>query len=229
MTEPQQECADPVADPVDFDDEATPDPLPGLINTEDPDWRRFQDDDPEYFLRVAGRAIRVFCGWHIFPSRTVTVHKLSIGTRGVIMLPSRYVTDVQQVTVYGGSAHAHTLLPDDYLWHQAGWIERKGQTYYNDGWWEQGAYVYGNDPYYLPVTEPGHAAVTFTHGYDELPEDVKQVAFELAEQAMTIHSGNVKMLEAPIGFRVQASQNFGLSFNPEQIARLANYRIGFTS
>lgn len=203
------------------------DPVPSLVTPKDPDWDRYKKDDPEYFLRAAGQLIRTFVGWHIYPNRTETRHKLQVGNRGVIMLPSRHVTNVEQVTVCRGGEHdaGHTLQPDEYLWHEAGWIERKGQTFYNDGW-AAGAYYYGNDPYYLPVSEPGHALVTFTHGYADLPDDVKEIAFEVAEQAMAIRTGNVKMLEAPIGFRVQASQNFGLSLNPEQIVRLANYRLG---
>lgn len=197
--------------------------LPPLVSDSD-DWGRYLRDDPEYFLRAAGQLIRVFCGWNIFPNRTETVGKLPVGARGVIMLPSRHVTNVEQVTLYHGE-HPHTLQPDDYLWHEAGYIERKGLSYWNDGW-ERGAYVLGSDPFYNTVTEPGHASVTFTHGFPELPADVKQIAFEVAEQAMAIRTGNIKMLEAPIGFRIQTSQNAGLSLNELQIARLANYRLG---
>lgn len=203
------------------------DGLPSLVGVEDPDWDRYKSDDPEYFLRAAGELVRRFVGWHLWPSRTETVRR-SVGARGVIMLPTRYCTAVEQVTLLHGE-HPHTLLPDEYLWHEAGWIERRGQSYWDDGWW-RGAYILGNDPFYLSVSEPGYASVTFTHGYPgELPVDVKAIVFEVAEQAMAMRSGNVKMVEAPIGFRVQTSQNAGLSLNEEQIARLANYRIGMVS
>ncbi|MEC4763809.1 hypothetical protein VT930_11910 [Mycobacterium sherrisii] len=200
------------------------DDLPPLVSEQDPDWRLYREDDPEYFLRAAGELIRRFVGWHLWPSRTETV-RLSVGARGVIMLPSRHVTAVEQVTLMHGE-HPHTLLPDEYLWHEAGWIERRGQSYWNDGWF-RGPYIFGSDPYYLPICGPGYSSVTFTHGYpDGLPADVKQIAFEVAEQAMAVRTGNVKMLEAPIGFRIQASQDFGLSLNELQIARLSNYRLG---
>lgn len=110
------------------------DPLPPLASDRDEDWAKFRRDDPEWFLRAAGELIRVFCGWHIYPNVTETVGKLTVGTRGVIMLPSPHVTDVEQVTLYHGE-HPHTLQPDEYLWHEAGWIERKGQSYWNDGWY----------------------------------------------------------------------------------------------
>ncbi|MEB4212331.1 hypothetical protein [Mycobacterium sp. 94-17] len=202
------------------------DPLPPLVTDKDPDWGRYQADDPEWFLRAAGELIRRFCGWHLAPNRTETVHKVKIGNHGVIMLPSRHVTNVEQVTIYHG-AHPHTLQPDEFLWHEAGYIERTAQWFWNDGWY-QGAYVLGSDPYYLPVTSPGYASITLSHGWMELPVDVKEVAFELAESAMALR-GNTKMVEAPIGFRVQTSMNGGVNLNEEQIARLANFRIGITS
>lgn len=197
---------------------------PPLVTDKDEDWSRYKSDDPEYFLRAAGALIRVFCGWHIHPNIKQTVDKLPVGARGVIMLASRFVTSLEQITLYHGE-HPHTLLPDEYIWHEGGWIERRGLSYWNDGW-ERGSYIFGNDPFYLPVSQPGYASVTFTHGFPELPDSVKQVAFEVAEQAMAIRTGNVKMLEAPIGFRIQTSQNAGLSLNEEQIARLSTFRLG---
>lgn len=199
--------------------------LPQLVDAQDPDWSAYLTDDPDWFLRAAGREIRKYCGWHLFPNQRDTVHKIRVGTRGIIMLPSRHVTSVEAVHISMNEGHPpSTENPNDYVWHEAGYIERKGFAYYA-GWYYAG-YYYGNDPYYLPVWDTGFAAVTFWHGYPTLPEDVKEVAFELAEQAMQVRAGNVKMLEAPGGFRAQTSQNFGLSLNPEQKDRLANYRIG---
>lgn len=199
--------------------------LPVLVTPDDPDWESFQADDPEWFLRAAGREIRKYCGWHITPNRRQTATKIHTGTRGVIMLPSRHVTNVESLFIQQDETlPAHTVDPTDYVWHEAGYIERKGWAYYNG--WFAAAYYYGNDPYYLPVYNNGFASCTFWSGYATLPDDVKSVAFELAEQAMTVHSGNVKMLESPGGFKATTSQNFGLSLNPEQKNRLANYRTG---
>lgn len=199
--------------------------LPDLVTQDDPDWAKYRDDDPDWFLRVAGRAIRIYCGWHIYPNKRECLTKIRTGSKGIIMLPSRYVTAVESLAIRTGSGSAPQLIdPCDYEWHETGWIQRKGWSYYND--WQFSGYYYGNDPYYLTVNDPGEASCTFWHGYNTLPDDVKEVAFELGEQAMTARTGNVKMLEAPIGYRVQMSQNFGLILNPEQMARLSNYRIG---
>lgn len=103
-----------MTEPPQCDDELAP-----LVSEQDPDWARFRDDDPEYFLRAAGQVIRVFVGWHIYPNITQTVEQLAVGTRGLIMLPSRHVTQVEQVTLCHGE-HPHTLQPDEYVWHEAG-------------------------------------------------------------------------------------------------------------
>jgi hypothetical protein len=199
--------------------------LPDLVTTSDPDWAKYLSDDPAWFLRVAGKAIRTYCGWHIYPNQRDCLHHIRTGAKGIIMLPSRYVTAVESLSInVGDDSPPQCIKPHDYEWFQSGWIQRKGWSYYND--WQFSGYYYGNDPFYLPVSRPGEASCTFWHGYTDLPDDVKQVAFELGEQAMAARSGNVKMLEAPIGFRVQVSQNFGLILNQEQMARLANYRTG---
>lgn len=199
-----------------------PTPLPGLVTPTDPDWSAFQGDDPALFLAAAGRTIRKFLGWHLYPNITETADKIKIGSHGIIMLPSRYVTGVECVRIHTGHGWHH-LDPHDYTWFKAGYIERKGSPSYNDGWWP---YVYGNDQFsYLPVTQPGLASVTFTHGYAELPEDVKAVAYELAEAAMVVRSGSLKQLESPGGYKAAFSQNQGLNLTPELKNRLASYRV----
>lgn len=197
--------------------------LDSLVGADDPDWVKFQEDDPEWYLRVAGRAIRQYVGWHLFPNIQVTVEHIRTGSNGIIMLPSRHVTQVDWLTIQTGADPV--LIPAvDYEVYEAGWIQRKGWAYWND--WYYSGYYYGNDPYYLPVTQPGIAAACLWHGYNELPDDVKQVAFELAEQAMTVRSGNVKQLDAPGGYKVITTQAFGLTLNKDQMDRLASYRIG---
>ena len=199
--------------------------LQSLVTPEDPDWEKFSNDDPEWFLRAAGRAIRKYCGWHLFPNERHTVRKIRTGARGIVMLPSRHVTEVESLFIQPDEDHPPHLVPDhDYVWHAAGYIERKGWSYYAG--WQYNGYYYGNDPYYAPVWGTEFAACTFWHGWSVLPDDIKQVAFELAEQAMTVHAGNLKMLEAPGGFRAMMSQPFGLSLNDDQMARLSSYRIG---
>lgn len=200
----------------------SPQPLPNLLSVTDPDWSAYKNDDPKFFLKEAGRAVRRFLGWHVYPSITETADKLRIGSHGIIMLPSRHVTGVECVRIHTGHGWHH-LNPDDYTWFPAGYIQRKGSPCYNDGWWP---YTYGDDQFtYLPVTQPGLASVTFTHGYTELPADVKGVSFELAEAAMVVRSGAVKQLESPGGYRAAFSQNQGMNLTPEMKNRLASYRV----
>lgn len=194
-----------------------------LVSTADPDWQAFQTKDPDWFLKVAGDAIRVYCGWHLFPNLTHTAPQLPIGAKGLIMLPSRHVTDVSNVTVFPRSDTPVTLNPDtDYLWDRGGWIQRNGWPLWGDVY---AGYYYGNDPYWLPVWQAGIASVTFSHGFDVLPNDIKEIAYELALSTIQMRAGNIKEIATP-GFRLQPGQCFGATLNDEQKNRLANYRIG---
>jgi hypothetical protein len=203
--------------------------IPDLIGVTDPDWQSFLTSDPAYYLRVAGAAIRKYCGWHLWPSMTVTKTKLMTGSDGIVMLPSRYVTDVSQVVMENRDPGLDpvTLDPDSYKWFEPGWVQWIGSGC-GWGWGWPGAYYYGPDtPYYLPVTNYGLADVTFTHGYDELPDDIKQVAFELTKGILTIGPGvtNVKEVQSP-QYKTVFGQASGLTLNDQQKGRLANYRIG---
>lgn len=202
--------------------------LEQLVTPDDPDWNAFQSDDPAYFLRAAGHVIRKYVGWHIFPNQKQTLKKIRCGTRGIIILPARHITQVDSIFIaHSEDRPPHFLDPHEYVWHENGVIERKGWSYYNG--WQYAGYFYGNDPYYMPAWDTGFADCTFWSGYETLPDDVKTIAFELAEQAMTVRTGNIKLLESPGGYRAQTSQNFGLALNPEQMNRLANYRVGMVA
>lgn len=205
--------------------------LEQLVSPSDPDWASYQSDSPDWFMKAAGDVIRKYCGWHIFPNIKTIQKNIMCGSRGIIVLPSRYITQVDSLIVGDDGnleyPNAQWIDPKDYVWHEAGWIQRKGYAYYQ-GWYYSG-YYYGNDPYYLPVWDTGLATCTFWHGYESLPDEVKAVAFELAEQAMAVRTGNVKMMQSPGGYQVQTSQNFGLSLNCEQMNRLANYRVGMVA
>ena len=196
-----------------------------LLDPSDPDWVSFLRKDPAWFLKVAGREIRRYCGWHVYPGRVVTESQLEIGAKGIITLPSRYVTDVSNVTVFPQSLTAQTLTyPNDYLWFKGGWIERLGYPYWGELYT---GYYYGNDPYYLRVWQAGWASVTFTHGYDQVPDDIKEVAFELASTTVRNSGGNAKEINTP-GFKLTLTQPYGATLNQDQKNRLANYRIGGT-
>jgi hypothetical protein len=198
---------------------------PDLLDPNDPDWQSFQSKDPDWFLKVAGDAIRVYCGWHLYPNITATEPQLPIGAKGIIMLPSRHVTDVASVTVFPKSDQPCVLDPDtDYIWDEEGWIQRSGFPLWGDVY---SGYYYGNDPYYLPVWQAGIASVVFNHGYDEVPADIKEVAYELATSTTMFSAspGTIKEIATP-GFRLSPGADFGANLSVNQRNRLANYRIG---
>lgn len=188
--------------------------LQPLTSVDDPDWAAFQTRDPAWNLTVAGREIRRYCGWHIYPNLQQAATNLPIGAHGIIQLPSLHVTDVAAVLIQHTS-HTTVLDPARYTWHEYGVIEP------HDWAWWSGCGVYGP---FSPTYQLGHATVTFTSGYDEPPDDVKQVAFELATTTMEVNAGNVKEIQTP-GYRLQTSQPYGATLNDDQKNRLAPYRL----
>lgn len=193
-----------------------------LVAADDADWTAFKAAAPEWFLGAAGAAVRNYCGWHLAPNLTVTLGNLEIGSRGIIMLPSRYVTAVSEVVIATGhddqGSTGVKLESGEYQWHAGGWIVTKGGPYL-------GGYYFGPNPAYLPIYSHGLAQVTFTHGYQELPDDIKAVIFELAQSATDMPAGNVKGIAAPNGFQLDLSQPAGMTLNCDQRNRLANYRL----
>lgn len=197
--------------------------LEPLVTTADPDWAAFQANDPDYYMRVAGQAIRRYCGWQIWPNQPVTARNLPIENRGIITLPSLMVTDVQAVLLQDPTGEDNTVLePGQYNWYDYGTVEPVN--------WQNwagyvGSYGYGPENWsFLAVYQTGLATVTFTSGYDELPEDVKQVAFELVTTTMEVAAGNVKEIQTP-GYKLQLTQAYGATLNPDQKNRLSAYRL----
>ena len=170
-----------------------------LFDPDDSDWAEYQQQAPEYYLRVAGHAIRNYLGWHLSPSLVHTI-EAPVGQRGLIMLPSRYITAIGQVQISGV-----TLEEDeDFVWDAGGWIET-GRFFF-DAW-------------------PNRATVTFTHGYEVMPLEVKQVAYEMVESTIATPVGNVSQMSTPAGYRISLSDPSGFHFNKGQQAILAPYRL----
>ena len=194
-----------------------------LLDPADPDWAKFQAHDPDWFLHVAGEAIRVYCGWHIYPNLKVTVPNLEIGTRGTIMLPSTKVTDVSSVTLQSPGDQEDTLLePSGYTWFENGVIEPFGFS----NWSSYSGYYYGPDNWsYLPVYQHGYATVVFDSGFSEVPTVIKEIAYELTTTTTEVAAGNVKEIQTP-GFRLQLMQAYGATLTADQKNRMVNYRIG---
>lgn len=166
-------------------------------------------------LRATGETIRSFCGWHIAPSITEQLENLEIGSNGIIVLPSLYVTDVSSIVVqYSQEDEPTTLDPAGYRWFRQGFIEPVASQYVS---------TWG----YLPNTTGGYATVTFTHGYEALPDDVKQVCFELAGWTAAMPTGgDMKTIASP-GFHLtlRGQTSPGMNLNDDQKSRLANYTL----
>lgn len=191
-----------------------------LLTVEDPDWLKNATSDPGFLLRTTGEIIRTYCGWHIAPSITETRERLEVGSHGLIMLPSLHVTDVSSVVLNG-----QVLDPTSYTWFHQGFLKPLRDTAYQSAW----GYYYEAGPVFLPSTENLLADVTFTHGYETVPADVKAVAYELAGWASQTPAvgGSVREIASP-GFRlVTGGENdIGMSLSTGQKNRLASYRIG---
>lgn len=189
----------PILDPVTVSD------LPPLVTTADPDYEKFKAGDEDYLLRVASDAMRDYCGWHLSPSITETYRQLRLGSQGLVMLPSRYVTDVSQVV------SGQVIDPSAYEWFPDGWIQLASTVQF---------------------CTVALVDVTMTHGYAELPANLKQIAFELAQQTATSSGliSGVRSIKSP-----QYSADFtdavkaGMSFSDEQLSTLNDYRLDWVA
>jgi hypothetical protein len=205
------------------------DPLPPLVTTSDPDYALYKAGDEEYLLRVACSAIRDYCGWHIAPPITDTYEQLKVGSKGIVMLPSRYVTDVAEVKAHNHDPNAEVVVLDanTYEWFEQGWIERINVSSW--GWSWPGAYFGPDAPYYQPNYATLMVDVTMTHGYETLPDNIKQIAFELATStgASTGLITGIKSITSPQYTTTFADAvKAGMNFSDEQLHTLDDYRLG---
>lgn len=187
-----------------------------LLTESDPDLADFLSEGDGsfssralFFMRAAAEEVRNYCGWHIAPSVTETIDKLIIGSQGIILVPSLYVTDVANVVVDDNQV----LDQRGYHWFQQGFIETRSPVYRHGFSGLAGA---GS-----PV-----CSVTLTHGYQTCPLPVKAVIFDLMETAYDTPSGSVHSVTAP-GYGVTfANEDTQVQMTPGQMTRLAPYRIG---
>jgi hypothetical protein len=178
-----------------------------LFDPDEDDWVEFQNHTPEYYLRVASHAIRKYLGWHLSPSKTETI-MVPIKQRGIIPLPSRFVTAVSSLEIAG------TVMEDDsYKWDQGGWIQA-GRYFYDTSRWPT-----------VTSWQANEATVVMTHGYPEVPLEVKQVGFELVETTMATPVSNVSQMSTPAGYRITLSSPPGFYLTEWQQKVLAPYRL----
>lgn len=173
--------------------------LDSLLNAGD--LAKFASSDQSWWLAAAGRAIRDYCGWHVFPSVALTGAKVRCGERGLVILPSKWVTAVNNLVVDGSPL----VLDVDYYWQPADPTNMEG--YGNVI--QRRSYAYPRNPY---------ATVDYTHGYPTLPEDVAAVGYELVQQGRSRPGSNAKDLGAG-PYRVQYLKT-GNSLDDDQKRRL---------
>lgn len=153
---------------------------------------KFASSDQEFFLGAAGDMIRHFCGWHIAPSVSVVGAHIRLGERGLIALPTLYLTSVESLIV-----DKRVLVPDvDFTAEDTGIITRKVPNWPRE-----------------PL-----ATISYTHGHATLPRDVEAIGYELALQAMSRPGTNAKDLGAG-PYRVTLLK-LGIGLDDDQKARL---------
>jgi hypothetical protein len=174
-------------------------PIAPLVADADPDLSGWQAGDQSTYLAMASRAVRKFAGWHISPNVPVTAKRCWFGSKGLIMLPSTYVTSVDQVTIDG-----NVMVADqDYFWDEPkAWIEQKRQFWPHDQF----------------------ALIDFEHGYTECPLDVKEVVFQLVATAMELPASNASRLQT-MQYSFELNPDIGVTLSEIQRDRLSSYRI----
>lgn len=179
-----------------------------LFDPDEDDWVEYQNHTPEYYLRVASHAIRKYLGWHLAPSITQTI-TVPVKQRGLIPLPSRFVTAISSLVI-----NEEVLDVEDYAWNPGGWIQT-------------GGFFYDVTKYATlsSAWRPSEATVTFTHGYPEVPLEVRQVAYELVETTIATPVSNVSQMSTPAGYRITLSSPPGFYLTEWQQKVLAPYRL----
>lgn len=173
--------------------------LAPLIPEGDQDLASWQAGSEDWFVSAACREVRKFCGWHVAPSVDVVGLRCWFGGRGRIMLPSTFVSAVSAVVVDG----VELVADSDYFWDEPKpWIKRNK--------WSDPRFPWAN--------------VSFTHGHDECPEDVKTVIFELVATAMELPASNAVRFQST-QYEMELVPNIGVDLSKEQKSRLGQYRI----
>ena len=149
----------------------------------------YQAKDPQQALDAALAAVRAYCGWHIVPSISETVNVWSPGGQR-LFLQTRNLTAVISVIQDGATVSAST-----YTFERRGVIRRTSGCF--------------------SLRTP--AAANITHGYAELPADVKDVVLALAEQSISDTRGLASKSVGPF------SENYSPELDQSQKDKLAPY------
>lgn len=130
---------------------------------------RISASDPRADDLISGAtlAIQRMVGWHVAPVQTDTVLLDGASVGDLLALPSLKVRDVTSIATLEWGVSA-TLDPGLYEWSANGNVRRR----YGYAW----PYGFRN------------VSVTFTHGFDEVP-DLKQVVLQVVAQALSSPTG----------------------------------------
>lgn len=157
----------------------------------------YQAKDSQQALDAALAAVRSYCGWHIAPSQSDTATVFSPdGAR--LFVQTLNLTAVTSVTQDGVAVDLDTVALERYgvIGRTLGYSFRCG----------------------LPVE------VVFTHGYAELPADVKDVVLALAQRSISDTRGMVPRTGGA-GASMVVMENYGSQLGVGDKAKLAPYTI----
>lgn len=183
-------------------------PIAPLVSSDDSDLASWQAGDQDSFLAKVCESVRVFCGWHIAPSVSVSSRRYWVKEGGLVMLPSTHVTCVEQVAV--GYETRHVLTPfQDYSWEEPkGWLRVHAHNL-------PGGFYSWHEP---------HVFVSYTHGHAETPEDVRAVIYEVLATALELPASNASEVMTE-HYRFNLKSTVGVSLSDDQKNRLGKYRV----
>ena len=143
----------------------------------------YRGGDPDLVVAAAEGAVRSYCGWHIAPERTETVTAMSDGG-AALLLPTMQVRDVTAVN----------LLTTEGPVPEGSWRDTPrltaGVLLRTSGTW-----LYG-----------GVYEVDCTHGYANVPPEVRAVVLDIANLLATAPGGVTRQVAGPYQTEV-AEQN----------------------
>lgn len=178
---------------------------PDLVANDDPDLAAWQGFDQATFLGMVCAEVRSFCGWHVAPSLSVVSRRVYLGHGGLAVLKSTMVTSVDAVTFEG-----ETLTADcDYSWDEPkGWLRVHAER--------------------LPAPVRRGVApsvdVSYTHGFADVPPDVKAVIFEVLATSMELPASNADDVET-VQYKFKLKSSVGVALSQQQQERLGRYRL----
>lgn len=160
----------------------------------------YRDGDPALLLAAAEAAVRAYCGWHIAPVRTEDVVVNGSGGQ-VLGLPTMLLETVNTITEDGA-----TVAVSDVSWSRVGYLHR------TQPWTSSLRGVTAN----------------ITHGYDDVPAEVRAVVLSVAARAVVSPDGVVRQQVG--GVSVTFSQNGfnvagGVALLDHERAALDRYRL----